>query len=37
MRILPNRTSSLFGNMPYIYQKKVNKWSLKKLMRKQNF
>lgn len=37
MRNLPNRTSSLFGNMPYIYQKKVNKWSLKKINEKTKF
>jgi len=37
MRILPNRTNSLFGNMPYIYQKKINKWSLKKITEKTKF
>lgn len=37
MRILPNRTTSLFGNMPYIYQKKVNKWSSKKITEKTKF
>lgn len=37
MKILPNRTTSLFGNMPYIYQKKVNKWSLKKITEKTKF
>lgn len=30
MRILPNRTKSLFGNIPYIYQKKVMKWNYRK-------
>lgn len=37
MRILPNRTNSLFGNMPYIYQKKVNKWAQKKINEKTQF
>lgn len=37
MKILPNRTASLFGNMPYIYQKKVNKWSSKKINEKTKF
>ena len=26
MRILPNRTVSLYGNIPYIFQKQVMKW-----------
>lgn len=30
MRILPNRTKSLFGNVPYIVQKKISKWNQKK-------
>lgn len=30
MRILSNRTTSLFGNIPYIFQKKVMKWEYRK-------
>ncbi len=37
MKILPIRTNSLFGNIPFIYQKRVNKWSLKKINEKLKF
>lgn len=37
MRILPNRTNSLFGNIPEIYRKKVMKWQTRKIYKDSKF
>ena len=37
MRILPNRTNSLFGNMPYIFQKRVMNWKIRNNGEKSKF
>lgn len=37
MKILPNRTNSLFGNIPYIFQKKVMKWEYRKNQKNSKF
>ena len=37
MRLLPNRTNSLFGNIPEIYRKKVMKWQTRKIYKESRF